>query len=326
MSDPAPRIQPKIQQIVAAEQAGYSLQHLVAVAADISAEAAYELIARGAVWLDRRRAQQANIALQPGSQIQVHFPPTGTYATVSIGQTDILWEDDSLLALNKQPGWHVNYTPWDMWGTVPWALAAFLRDRDGVDVPLHLAHQLDRDTSGVLLISKNPAINAGLQQLFLQGSIAKHYIALASGGVEQTTLEVATGHGRGRNGLFRVYPLAEVGRVLPFGTQRVRAMRTRFTVIARHEAASLLQAEPVTGRTHQIRLHLAHIGHPLVGDARYGGPGEIRGYRATHHLLHAARLTFTHPLTLHPLTLTAPLPRSWREALDRLGLPEPGQD
>ncbi len=325
MSNVAPLIRPKIEQLVGGEHAGCPLLQLVTIAADVSEDAARELIARGAVWLDRRRALHADIAVQRGSQLQVHFPPNGTYATVSLGPTDILWEDDSLLALNKQPGWHANYTPWDMWGTVPWALAAFLRHRDGVDVPLHLAHQLDRDTSGVLLISKKPAINAGLQQLFLQGSIAKRYLALASGAVEQATFEVATGHGRGRNGLFRVYPLADVGRALPFGPQRVRAMQTRFAVIARQPEATLVQAEPVTGRTHQIRLHLAHVGHPLVGDARYGGPEEVRGYRATHHLLHAARLAFTQPLTLQPLTLTAPLPRSWLEALAWLGLPEPGQ-
>lgn len=320
-----PGIRPKIEQFVANDQAGLTLEQLIMAAATIPQDDARELLARGAVWLDRRRVQQAEMVVPQGSELQIHFPPRGTYDTVSISAADIVWEDEWLLALNKQPGWHANYTPWDMWGTIPFALAAFLRDRDGADGQLHLAHQLDRDTSGILLVSKNPAINPGLQQLFLHGSMGKTYLALASGVMEQEQFEVATGHGRGRNGLFRVYPLTQVGHALPFGKQRVRAMQTHFDVIARQPEATLVWATPITGRTHQIRLHLAHIGHPIVGDARYGGPVEIRGYPTAHHLLHAARLTFVHPLTLRPVTLTAPLPPSWLDVVGELDIPEPDE-
>lgn len=320
-----PSIRPKIEHMVTHEQAGYTVEQLIKEAAQITPEEARELFARGAVWLDRRRVQQPDLVVQPGIQLQVHFPPRGTYDTISIAPADILWEDEWILALNKQPGWHANYTPWDMWGTVPFALAAFLRGRDGYERPLHLAHQLDRDTSGILLISKHPAVNPGLQQLFLQGNIEKTYLALASGAVEQERFEVATGHGRGRNGLFRVYPLAEVGHQLPFGKQRVREMHTRFAVIARQPEATLVQAIPLTGRTHQIRLHLAHSGHPIVGDTRYGGTVEVKGYPADHHMLHAARLSFVHPLTLQPLTLIAPLPPGLVNILDQLGMPQPDE-
>jgi 23S rRNA pseudouridine1911/1915/1917 synthase len=181
-----------------------------------------------------------------------------------------------------------------------------------------LLHQLDRDTSGVLLASKAPRINGRMQELFASGAIGKTYLALAAGVIEQDTLDLQTGHGRGQSGLFRVYPLEDVGRVLPFGKQRVRHMHTRFTVLERFGRATLLQAVPVTGRTHQIRLHLQSIRHPLLGDVRYGGPTLLGDEAITHHLLHAAQLQFPHPVTHVPLAIEAPPPLLWEKVLDVL--------
>lgn len=314
--------QPKIEQVLDQLDQARCLDQIVARYADVSRMAARDLIERGAVWIDRRRVQQPETQPPPGAHLVIHFPPHGSYSAVTITAADVLHEDRWLLAINKQPGWHANYTPWDMRGTLPYALAAFLRARDGQDLPLHLAHQLDRDTSGVLLVSKDPAINPHLQALFVSGGIEKTYLALASGVFVQNAIEVETGHGRGAHGLFRVYPREEVGRILPFGKQRVRRMHTRFEVIARGADATLLHAFPLTGRTHQIRLHLQHLGHPLIGDARYNGPLAIGGVDVPHHLLHAARLACTHPITRQPLAISAPLPPTWWPVLHALGLHE----
>lgn len=316
-------IRPKIEQIVGPDHTGMLLDRAVATYAQCTLDEARELIDRGAVWIDRLRVQQPEFVLYGGMTITIHFPPGGAYDSVTVTESDILWEDKWLLALNKQPGWHANYTPWDSRGTIPYALAAFLHARDHEPNPIHLAHQLDRDTSGVLLISKDPAINPALQQLFATRSIHKTYLALAVGQFAEATIEVETGHGRGAHGLFRVYPLADVGRTLPFGTQRVRQMHTRFTVLGRSDQATLLAATPITGRTHQIRLHLAHLGHPLVGDARYGGPDTIAGLAIPQHLLHAARLRFTHPVTKQPLNLVVAPPAIWHAVLDRLRIALP---
>lgn len=296
---------------------------LVTVVATITGDplvTARDLIERGAVWLDRYRVQAPDQFVHAGSRLVVHFPPSGAYDALTIGSDDIVWEDKWLLALNKQPGWYANYTPWDVRGTMPWALAAFLREGDGTDVPIHFAHQLDRDTSGVLLVSKDPAINATLYQRFVNGAMHKTYLALASGTIERDSFEVETGHGRGRHGLFRVYPLDQIGTELPFGAGRIRRMHTRFDVLDRSDPATLVRATPITGRTHQIRLHLQHIGHPIVGDARYGGLLNLHGLPITHHLLHAASLAFEHPVTRQPIAIDAPLPVLWRAALDRIGI------
>lgn len=281
---------------------------------------ASDLIERGAVWLDRRRVQRPDQIVAAGSRLVVHFPPTGHYDTLVLGPDDLLWEDKWLLALNKRPGSYANHTPWDVRGTLPYALAAFLGARADRDVPIHFAHQLDRDTSGVLLVSKDPGVHPALHKLFVAGGMSKTYLALASGTITEDAFEVETGHGRGQHGLFRVYPVDQIGQELPFGAGRVRRMHTRFEVVARRPEATLLHAMPITGRTHQIRLHLHHIGHPIVGDARYGGLLQLGDLLIPHHLLHAARLLFEHPVTHQPISLDAPLPATWQPALDRLGL------
>lgn len=288
------------------------------IAARGGGDAASTLIARGAVWADRRRVIDATWVPSIGAQIEIHFPPSGHYDMVDITAADIVWEDDVLLAINKRPGWHTNYNPWDMWGSLRDALPRWLAARDSVERPVHLLHQLDRDTSGVLLASKAPRINGRMQELFASGAIGKTYLALTTGMIEQDTLEIETGHGRGQSGLFRVYPLAHVGRVLPFGKQHVRRMHTRLEIIERLETATLLRALPATGRTHQIRLHLQHIGHPLLGDVRYGGPTLLGNVAITHHLLHAAQLRFPHPITNVPLVIEVPPPPLWVKVLDTL--------
>ncbi len=297
------------------QHAGQTLDQIVAARAQVSLAEAHVLIRRGAVWAGRHRIEDPGYEPPAGARVTVHFPPAGVYERVAVSADDIVWENQALLALNKRPGWHANYTPWDKWGTLPHALAQYLRVRDEVEMRLHFLHQLDRDTSGVLLIGKDPGINPYMQQLFLNNGIAKTYLALVSGDVQEDAFELQSGHGRGKHGLFRIYPLVEVGRVLPFGRQRVRYMHTRFEVLERFGVATLVQAIPITGRTHQIRLHLAHIGHPLLGDTRYGGPQQLAGLSFAHHLLHAAQLRFVEPVDRQMVQLDAPLPPTWTVAL-----------
>jgi 23S rRNA pseudouridine1911/1915/1917 synthase len=321
MTEHEPR--PRITATTSAEDAGSTLLDLVSRLADLPLPEAADLIDRGAVWIDRHRAQDPARLMAADQAVVIHFPPRGAYDQVAITAADVLWQDESLLALNKRPGWHANYTPWDVRGTIPTALLAFLRARDSREVALHLLHQLDRDTSGVLLASTDPSINPPMQKLFLRGAMHKRYLALAGGVMERDSYEVTTGHGRGAHGLFRIYPLEEVGRALPFGAGRVRRMETRFEVLSRGDGWTLVRAIPITGRTHQIRLHLAHLGHPILGDARYGGLVMLQDQPIPHHLLHAARLTFDHPRTRATIDLIAPLPASWRPVLERLAIDPP---
>eukprot|EP00898_Chlorokybus_atmophyticus_P006980 jgi/Chlat1/7283/Chrsp58S06878 len=190
---------------------------------------------------------------------------------------------------------------------------------------LHLAHRLDRDTSGVLVFSKRKEGHKGVSAVFSDTAklmACKIYIALCTGQAPTwKELTLVTGHGRSRHGLWRVYSADDVGAALPGGS-RVKRMETRFEVVKVYPdcstcpvimqgvsttpaAAVLLRAFPVTGRTHQIRLHCTHLGLPIVGDIRYGG---LQAVGLDMHLLHAERLQLPHPKTDSVIMLHTDLP------------------
>jgi 23S rRNA pseudouridine1911/1915/1917 synthase len=280
---------------------------------DIAAEAlgdiaaAEWLIARGGLWVDGARVQDVAARARADAELTIQLPLSGIYPDIRVAAEQILYEDDDLLALNKPAGVYVDSTPWDAEGNLHAALTRFLAARDGAAPRLHLAHRLDRDTTGVLLLSKNPAINPAIQRGFVRGTFHKEYLALCLGEPAEDTFALTTGHGRTTHGFFRVYPAEHIGQMLLYGS-RVKEMRTRFVVERRLGDAALVRAFPETGRTHQIRLHLAHLGHPLLGDTKYGGPATWRGERLPHHLLHAQRLALPHPRTGERLELVAPAP------------------
>jgi 23S rRNA pseudouridine1911/1915/1917 synthase len=285
---------------------------------DIAAEAlgdqarAEQLIARGGLWVDRARLQDPIARARAGMEVTIQLPLSGVYPDIRLAAEQILYEDDDLLALNKPAGVYVDSTPWDAEGNLHAALTRFVAARDGETPRLHLAHRLDRDTTGVLMVSKNPAINPAIQRGFMRGTFHKEYLALCVGQPETDEFALTTGHGRTTNGFFRVYAAEHIGQWLLYGS-RVKEMRTRFAVVQRQSDAALVRAFPETGRTHQIRLHLAYLGHPLLGDTKYGGPATWRGQALPYHLLHAERLALPHPRTGVRLELVAPAP-DWAQS------------
>lgn len=283
----------------------------------LGAEAAALLLARGGVWLGRQRVADLTQLVVPDTHLTLHTPPGGTYVDVTITPEDICYEDSWLVALNKRTGWYTNETPWDTQGNIVAALRHFFQTRDNFVPPLHLAHRLDRDTSGVLLCTKDRQANAPLQVAFSSGEVVKTYICVCAHQPAPDTFEIRTGHGRGRSGLWRLYPLEQVGQVLMNGS-RVRLAHTRFEVERRLADVVVLRAIPVTGRTHQIRLHLAALDMPLLGDTRYGGPVAFQERVLPGHLLHAAELRLRHPITYRPLELQANLPPHFVDVLHAL--------
>jgi 23S rRNA pseudouridine1911/1915/1917 synthase len=284
------------------------------IVAELAPDDADTLLARGGVWVDHQRVTDPEMLIDPTHQVELRRPPGDHYAELELTSNDIAYEDEWLLALHKQAGWYAGATPWDLWGNALDATRRFLRKRDSLTYPMHLAHQLDRDTSGVLLLSKHAAANGPLQKAFASGTIAKRYLALCSD-VPPQEGTIRTGHGRAAAGRWRLYTLEEIGRELPNGGGRVKLAHTSYRLLRPLDNAALIEATLHTGRTHQIRLHLAHIGHPLLGDARYGGPTSYANIALPGHLLHAQQLTLAHPITRQPLTIESPLPALFEEIL-----------
>lgn len=207
---------------------------------------------------------------------------------------DILYEDDALVFINKPPGVVVQQRMHE-------PDEPFLHDLINQKVgAVYLMQRLDRGTSGVMFFSKRSDLNVRLTRQFERKRIRKLYLAICTGELaEQQTIDA---------------PLARIGAI-KFGVREggKRAI-THVHPIEATPSGSLVDIHLETGRTHQIRVHLAAIGHPLAGDWLYGERDAVRP------MLHAARLEMTHPLTNEPLRVTAPVPEDFRDEARRRGI------
>jgi 23S rRNA pseudouridine1911/1915/1917 synthase len=171
-------------------------------------------------------------------------------------------------------------------------------------------HRLDKDTSGVMVVARTPEALRALSAQFKNRVVQKHYLALVAGVIKKGSGTIEAGLGRH----------VKDRKKISVHTHKAREAVSLFKVKERFRNATLVDVEIKTGRTHQIRVHLAHIGHPLLGDAVYGGPGVMkRGAQdIPRQMLHAESLSLVHPFTGHPLTFIAPPPPDMATVIDRL--------
>lgn len=294
---------------------------------DLSRARVQRLVAEGHALVDGRPAR-ASARLRGGERLEVVLPPPPPSGLLAEDlPLAVLHEDADLLVLDKAPGMVVHPARGAPSGTVVNALLHRLRGgAPGGDRP-GLAHRLDRETSGCLVVAKREAALAALQAAFKARAVEKTYLALCHG-VPAATGRLDTPYGR--------HPTDRT-RFTSRGRGARRAV-TAWTVLERYgDRAALLEVALETGRTHQIRVHLAEAGHPLLADATYGGrrrearlPAEDPVRRAAaavdRQALHAWRLAFAHPRTGRRLRLEAPIPADLQRALDLLrdAFPAPG--
>ena len=292
--------------------AGQRLDVFVARASGLSRARVQDLIERGAV-LVAGHPQKPRHAIRAGEQVTLAVPdPTPLTLTPEPLPLAILYEDEHLLVLDKPAGLVVHPGAGRTTGTLVHALLAHCRDLPGiggVERP-GIVHRLDRGTSGVMVVAKSDAAHASLSAQFKDRIVRKSYVALVHGVVRSDAgrIEAAIGrrdHDRKRMGV---------------KSQGGRSARTVYRVLRRLPGMTLLELGLETGRTHQIRVHLAHIGHPVVGDEVYGGRRAWRGglgcSSAPRQLLHSWRLGFHHPVSGDWLEFTAPIPEDIRTAAD----------
>ncbi|KAL1294025.1 hypothetical protein HN51_054713 [Arachis hypogaea] len=256
----------------------------------------------------------------------------------SLSTCHVIYEDQWLIAINKPQGIYCE--------TILSSVPTLLKPPQGVHVSvpeLHLANRLDRDTSGVTIITKSHKVASKFVKAFTDHEVRKTYIALCSGVAPKwNRITVRSGHGRSKFGAWRVYAASDVGRKLPGGSV-VRDMETSFEVLSVNgsgtfrdeseindggdvvvveeravregsggdaESEIIVRAYPRSGRTHQIRLHCQYLGISIVGDVKYEGVCEWKEVAREGHALHAESLSFKHPITGDRISLHAPLP-SW---------------
>jgi 23S rRNA pseudouridine1911/1915/1917 synthase len=284
------------------------LDLFVASSLDISRTAAATLIATGRVLVDGR-AERASYRPAAGERILVDIPvPT----TRSVSGEDIpfvvAYEDDDVLVVDKPAGMVVHPAPGNWTGT----LVNALKGRDtalsglGGEEREGIVHRLDKETSGLLLVAKTDRAHRVLGAAMARREIVRRYAALSWGHLDADRLTVDRPIARDPRDRKRM-AIVSMGR----------GARTDFVRLARFDAADLLRAHLHTGRTHQIRVHLQSVGHPVVGDDTYGGGGGRRLIimPPKRHFLHAAWLRFRHPATGAPIDLRSPLPPDLVRAL-----------
>ena len=285
----------------------------------VSRTRAQRLVADGRVQVDGRGAKKSE-RVEPGTTVEVLVPPP---EPVEIGAEDIpidiVYEDSDLVVVNKPAGMVVHPAPGHRTATLVNALLHHVRDLSGVGGRLRpgIVHRLDRDTSGLLVVAKTDAAHLALSADLKDRRVKRLYLTAAWGHLASTPLTIDAPVGRDPRHRQRM-------AVVDGGRHAVTRVRVR----RRWPRAELLDVSLHTGRTHQIRVHLAHVGHPVVGDGLYGAGWE-RGMGGARHgwaselarrvprqFLHAAELILDHPRTRRRLGFRAPLPPDLSEVRD----------
>ena len=223
---------------------------------------------------------------------------------------DLVYEDRDIVVVNKPPGMMVHPIPSRTSGTLVNALLYSVKDLQGIGGKLRpgIVHRLDKDTSGVMVVAKNELAHRKLSGQFKNRVVKKVYLAIVRGRVKEDEFEVDLPIAR--------HPVIRVKMSVVEGG---KPASTRFEVLRRFgDSATLLKAVPKTGRTHQIRVHLKHIGHPILGDEVYGGKRNDSVYGARRQMLHALKIGFYHPRTGDWMEFVGRIPKDFKDVLINL--------
>jgi 23S rRNA pseudouridine1911/1915/1917 synthase len=227
-------------------------------------------------------------------------------------ELDIIYEDDDLILLNKSAGMVVHPSVGHERGTLINAVLAHCPDLPGIagEKRPGVVHRLDKDTSGLILVAKNDKALRFLQRQFQERTIKKTYLALVEGQISAVVFRIEAPIGRDPKQRKRMAVVA------PESSATSREAQTEIRLLSIYEKYSLVECHPLTGRTHQIRVHLAFAGHPIVGDTVYGRRKQLD--KLDRHFLHAAGLGFSRPSDGKRLDFTVPLPPELQDLLDKL--------
>ncbi len=267
------------------------------------------LMEEGRVTVDGMVVTKAGLKAKAGQQVVLTIPaPKPAVPEAQDIPLTILYEDADLAVVVKPCGMVVHPAAGNEDGTLVNALLHHLDSLGGIGGELRpgIVHRLDKDTSGLLLVAKNDAAQLALSEQLSERSMEKHYRALVEGNIREDSGRIEAAIARSKKDRKKM-AVDEDGR----------EAITEWTVLERGRGVTLLDVHILTGRTHQIRVHCKHIGHPVCGDPIYGSP---KGAKVPRLMLHAYSLSFTHPRTQERMTFTAELPEEFLRGMKSNGI------
>lgn len=292
--------------LVSTDKNGLRLdQYLADSAIGLSRTQAKKIINIGGVHIDGRRVRSCSKSTQSGCSVEVYIDklPLEPYR---ISDKDILFQDKFIIVLNKPALIDTQPTHARFKGTLFEALQWHLKDpfRPHQKAEIGMIQRLDRGTSGGMVFSIHPRAHKEMTRIFVEHEVKKNYLALVHGVPDSKQGEI-------RSFLARSRKENRVKTVEKGGKEAI----TRFQVVESFPEYSLVNVEILTGRSHQIRAHMAELGCPLVGDLRYGGCGRILGIETSRPLLHAQTLVFPHPTLKREMDFSVPIPDDMQDIL-----------
>ena len=302
-----------IRQLTAtSEHAGVRLDAFLSADGQLSRSQAARLIEEGRVAVDGRPAAKS-CRVAEGQQVTVDIPEVKDTAVEAQDiPLDVVYEDGDVIVVNKPTGLVVHPAPGHPDGTLVNALLHHCGDSlsgIGGEKRPGIVHRIDKDTSGLLIVAKNDLAHLGLSGQLKDRSLSRVYEAVVKGRLREDSGTIDAPIGR--------HPTDR--KCMAVTDKNSRSAVTHWEAIARYNGYTHVRCRLETGRTHQIRVHMAHIGHPLLGDFTYGAPCPEKGLVG--QCLHARELKFIHPRTGAQIHLTTALPEYFEEVLSKLGNP-----
>jgi 23S rRNA pseudouridine1911/1915/1917 synthase len=272
------------------------------------------LIRYGFVVVNSQRVK-ASYKIKTGDLIELTIPdePEETVMPEDI-PLDVIWEDENIIVVNKPAGMVVHPSAGHKSGTLINALISRCERLASIGAPLRpgVVHRLDKDTSGIIMFAKDDVSYLNLQRQFKDRKVEKHYLALLYGNLRKDHGEIRQPIGRAVSDRKRISTRTRHGK----------EAITQFGIIERYKSATLVDVKIITGRTHQIRVHFAASGYPVLGDRAYGKKISIKAGKKiinfNRQMLHAYSLKFKHPVSGEYLQLKAPIPEDMKRAIEEM--------
>lgn len=287
-----------VRKTVEKEQHNLRLDDAVAtLCVGVSKSEARRIIDRGGCTVNVAMVRVASRSVKAGDVIEIGIMEAGRFQELKLPPEALLYEDAELIAVNKPAGINSQRTPYQLKGTLEYWVSEYFKAQ-GSSEPARVVHRLDRGTSGAMLFPKNRQGAGRLSKLFQDGLVEKRYLALVSRRPDEEQWVVDA-------------PIGKVASARYGVVEGGKAAITEFRTVASSGDDSLVEAKPLTGRTHQIRVHLASVGLPIIGDATYGGQA------ANRMMLHCSAMVFQNAKGVE-IRVTAPLDDEFKERVGGL--------